>query len=163
MNTRIKGLTRVVVGASVALGSAFVAPTPAQATLGGDAASVQANQSHLGGELRIEKLAYGERHILELSTGTVIRQYVSPTGVVYAVTWHGHRMPNLNEIFGSYAAELSRRDRIRGGRHNMALDGTNFMMRATGHGQTFAGRAWVPSLVPAGVDLDAVLRTTVTK
>jgi len=36
------------------------------------------------------------------------------------------------------------------------------MMRATGHGQTFSGRAWVPSLVPAGVDLDTMLRTAVT-
>ena len=163
MNTRINGLTKVLLGASVALGSAVIAPTTAEATLGDDATSVRANQGHLGCELRVEKVASGERHVLALSNGTVIRQYLSPAGVVYAVTWHGPRMPNLQEIFGGYAAQLSQRDRIRGGRHNMTLDGTNFMMRATGHGHTFAGRAWVPSLVPAGVDLNALLSTTVTK
>jgi hypothetical protein len=163
MNTRISDLARVLVAAGVAVGATVVAPTTARATLGGDAASVAANQKTLGGALRIEKLAYGERHVLELASGTMIRQLVSPTGVVYAVTWHGHRMPDLRELFGSYAAQLSRRDRVKGGRHGMAFTGTDFMMRATGHGQTFAGRAWVPSLVPAGVDLDALLSTPVSR
>jgi hypothetical protein len=160
MRERLVGFRKLVLGGSIALAAVAGAPREAHATLGGVAASVDANRKNLGGVLRIERLAYGERHVLVLPTGMVIRQYLSPSGAVYAVSWHGHRMPNVQEILGSYAEQLSHRDRIKGGRHNMRLTGTDFMMSATGHGQTFSGRAWVPSLVPAGVDLDSILRST---
>jgi hypothetical protein len=162
MKKRFVAIGKVIVGVSVTLGCVAGGAATAHATLGGDAVSVQANQKTLGGTLHVETLPYGKLHVIQLPTGMVIRQYVSPAGAVFAVTWHGHRMPNVQEILGNYAEQLAHRDRITGGRHNMALTGTDFMMRATGHGQTFSGRAWVPSLVPAGVDLDTMLRTAVT-
>jgi hypothetical protein len=150
-------LGKGIVGVNVVLAGVMGVPATAHATLGGDSASVEANRQALGGELRVEKLPYGERYTMLLPMGIVIRQYLSPSGAVYAVTWNGPRMPNLSELFGKYAEQYSHRDRPKGERHHMAFGGNDFMMRASGHMRTFSGRAWVPSLVPPGIDLDSVL------
>jgi hypothetical protein len=130
----------------------------AQATLGGDGASVAANQQHLGGALQMQKLAQGERHELRLPSGIVVREYVSPGGAVYAITWSGPTMPDLRELLGSYFAQLARRDsHPHSGHHRMTMTGSDLEIRSSGHGRAFVGRAWVPSLVPAGVHPDTSL------
>jgi hypothetical protein len=48
MNTRINGLAKLIVAAGVALGTVASAPETARATLGGNAASVAANQQARG-------------------------------------------------------------------------------------------------------------------
>ncbi len=128
----------------------------ARATLGGDAASVAANQQNLGATRQIQPLASGQRHELALPSGIVVREYVSSSGAVYAITWRGPRMPNLRELLGPYFAQLSSGS-SQGGHHRMSLTGTDLVVRSSGHGHTFAGRAWVPSLVPPGVALDTLL------
>ena len=132
------------------------APEDAHATLGGDVASVAANQERLGGVRHVEMLATGERHEIELPSGIVVREYVSPSGAVYAITWRGPRMPDLRELLGPYFAELSSRD-ARGGNHRMILTRADLVVRSTGHRNSFTGRAWVPSLVPAGLNIDTAL------
>jgi hypothetical protein len=151
-------LARLLVATSVASCCCLGAAQDANATLGGDVASVAANQRNLGGARQVQKLASGERHELQLPSGIVVREYVAPGGAVYAITWRGPRMPDLRELLGPYFAQLARRDvRQREGHHRLTLTGSDLEIRASGHRRTFAGRAWVPSLVPAGVDLDAVL------
>jgi hypothetical protein len=132
------------------------APDDAHATLGGDVASVASNQERLGGVRHVEMLAAGERHDIELPSGAVVREYVSPSGAVYAITWRGPRMPDLHELLGPYFAALSGRD-PRNGHHRMILTGPDLEVRSMGHRNSFAGRAWVPSLVPAGIDIGTAL------
>jgi hypothetical protein len=122
----------------------------ARATLGGDAASIAVNQQRLAATRRMQKIASGERHDLDLASGTVVHEYVSPAGLVYAIAWSGPRMPDLRELLGGYFAQLSSRA-PRGGHHRMALVGSDLVVRSSAHRHTFAGRAWVPSLVPPGV------------
>jgi hypothetical protein len=126
------------------------------ATLGGDVASVAANQQTLGAARDVAKLAQGERHELRLPSGIVVREYVSPAGAVYAVAWSGPRMPDLRELLGTYFAQLAGR-RSSGGHHRMSLTGADLELRSLGHRGSFSGRAWVPSLVPSGVDVDRVV------
>jgi hypothetical protein len=128
---------------------------PAEATLGGDGASVIANEQNLAAEKRVEKSSSGERHDLTLPSGIVIRELVSPSGVVYAIAWRGPRMPNLRELLGVYFAQLSSHA-SRGNRNRLIVSGEDFEIRVQGHPHSFAGRAWVPSQVPTGVDLDRV-------
>jgi hypothetical protein len=127
----------------------------AAATLGGDGASIKLNQQHLGAAHKVEVLAAGERHELRLPSGTVVQQYLSPKGTVYAVSWHGQRPPNLQELLGSYFPQLSTRNpgRRRTGHHQLNVSGEDLMVQSSGHNRSFSGRAWVPSLVPAGVDV----------
>lgn len=127
----------------------------AHATLGGDVASVAANEQHLVAAKQVQKLASGELHILQLPSGIVVHEYVSSTGAVYAVTWRGSRMPDLRELLGPYFTQLSQRgSREPSGHHRMSMVGSDLVLRSSGHRGSFVGRAWVPSLLPSGVNVD---------
>jgi hypothetical protein len=130
----------------------------AHATLGGDVASIAINHQHLGGEQRVLKLASGERHELQLPSGIVVHQYVSSTGAVYAIAWSGPRMPDLRELLGTYFPKMAQARRLPTGGHTiMVREGDDLVVQSTGHHGRFVGRAWVPSLAPAGVNLDSSL------
>ena len=131
-------------------------PRFARATLGGDAASVAVNQRHFSSTRRVRRLPAGECHDLNLPSGPVVHEYLSPSGVVYAVSWHGHGMPDLRELLGTYFSRMPG-SRRRGGHHRMTLTGGDLVVESTSHGHLFTGRAWVPSLVPAGVDVTATV------
>jgi hypothetical protein len=144
-----------VLGAAMA-GVLLAAPRQARATLGGDGASVDANSHALAAARVVQKIATGEQHKLALPSGTVVREYLSSGGAVYAVTWRGPRVPDLRELLGTYFTQMTRRA-MRGGRHVASFSGNDLEVRAAGHGHSFAGRAWVPSLVPSGVVVDESL------
>jgi hypothetical protein len=113
--------------------------------------SVAVNHASLGGALHVTALGQGERHELTLPSGVVVRQYVAG-GTVYAIAWSGPRPPNLRELLGAYFSKL---DGASGGssHHRMSLKGADFRVETMAHRGSFTGRAWVPSLVPAGVDV----------
>jgi len=153
--SRLPGVKAVLTGAAVLSFCGLGAAGRAGATLGGDVPSVLANQAHLGAARQVQKVAGGERHELTLPSGIVVHQYVSARGAVYAITWKGPRLPDLRELLGPYFAQLERRDAYAPlGHHRLSLDGTDFSIRSAGHRGSFSGRAWVPSLVPAGVTID---------
>jgi hypothetical protein len=136
----------------------LVAAPPAYATLGGDVSTVVANHASLGGTVQITALGAvgnGERHELSLPSGVVVREYVAK-GSVYAISWSGARPPDLRELLGSYFPKLSRATGVPGSHHRMILRGEDFSVDTMAHRGSFAGRAWVPSLVPAGVDVGAL-------
>jgi hypothetical protein len=147
---------RALVATAIVVFGCFGTEGRARATLGGDAASVADNQAHLGAARIVRKLASGERHELTLPSGLVVHEYVSPNGAVYAVTWSGPRMPDLRELLGPYFAQLSA-GASKGGHHHVSLTGSDLVVRSAGHRGSFAGRAWVPSLVPPGVKVDVSL------
>jgi hypothetical protein len=75
---------------------------------------------------------------------------------VFAVTWQGPTPPDLRQLFGSYfepfrsaAAAQSRP----GGHRQLSIAQSDFVVQAIGHLRTFQGKAFVPSLVPAGVSV----------
>jgi hypothetical protein len=149
-------LRRVLAATAVVVFGCLGAERRAHATLGGDVASVADNQAHLGGARTVRKLASGERHELTLPSGLVVHEYVSPNGAVYAVTWTGPRMPDLRELLGPYFAQLSA-GASKGRHHHVSLTHPDLVVRSAGHRGSFAGRAWVPSLLPPGVKVDASL------
>jgi hypothetical protein len=152
--SRPLGKALLVVGASIACS---LGARDARATLGESVPSVSANEQHLGAVHRVVKLATGERHELALPSGFVVHEYVSPAGMVYAVTWHGHQPPNLQELLGSYFGHLATGHDSAQGHNRLNLVDSDFAIQAWGHGRNFSGRAWVPSLVPAGVKVDSSL------
>jgi hypothetical protein len=159
-------LCRAVVAGGVVLGCCPGPNQPAHATLGGDVASVAGNHQHLGGvgNVQVLKLAYGERHELMLQSGLVVHEFVSPTGAVYAVTWRGPRTPNLRELLGPYFAQLENRGASpHHGHHQMTMSGFDLEIRSSGHRGSFSGRAWVPSMVPVGVKIDASFDSEVSR
>jgi hypothetical protein len=87
-----------------------------------------------------------------LATGTQVREYVSNSGVVFAVTWDGPFLPDLKALLGKYfdtmAAESARVPRA--GRSNIAVSVPEVVIHSGGHMRAFEGSAWIPAEFPAG-------------
>jgi uncharacterized protein DUF2844 len=153
-----RNFRRVFVATGIALGCLFGAYRDAHAMLGGDIASVEADQDRLRAVRQITKLASGERHDLLLPSGIVVREFVSPGGTVFAISWRGPKMPDLRELLGPAFEQWVQSDtRVRQGPHRTTMTGPELVIRSGGHRGAFAGRAWVPSLVPPGVDPDTLI------
>jgi hypothetical protein len=87
-----------------------------------------------------------------LATGTLVREYVTDGGVVFALTWDGPILPNLKALLGTYfdamLAESARAPRA--GRSHLAVDDSEVVINSGGHMRAFEGSAWIPAAFPAG-------------
>lgn len=97
-----------------------------------------------------------------LDTGTQVQEFVNTQGIVFAVAWQGPVLPDLNTLLGSYFARYARagqtaRDSRRFG-GSIQINESGLVMQSTGRMRNFAGYAYVPALVPPGVDIDALLQ-----
>ncbi|MGG1945620.1 DUF2844 domain-containing protein [Trinickia sp. NRRL B-1857] len=90
-----------------------------------------------------------------LSTGTVVREYVSSAGTVFGIAWSGPIIPNLPELLGTYFPQYdSARAAARAaqpGRGPLNLEAPGLVVRSGGHMGAFAGQAYLPQALPAGV------------
>lgn len=135
---------------------------PVWAALGDNAASVLRDQSYFKGALHsVDNQTY-VMHEITLTSGCKIREYVSPAGAVFAVAWDG-QAPNLQLLLGPYYAQAkqarqaqadqSAQDataaRIRRG--PVAIETPGLVMYQSGHMRSFHGLAYIPQLIPQGV------------
>jgi len=142
--------------ATVAL---MAAQTPALAALGGDAGSVQIDSVRLHGQLISTSMLQYERHDITTAAGGAVHEYLSRSGRVFAVTWQGQMPPDLRQLFGSYFEPLRAAEAAHsrpGAHRQVAIVQPDFVYQASGQLRAFRGRAYVPSLVPVGVDLSAL-------
>jgi hypothetical protein len=144
-------------------GALFLAlSTPAFAVLGDNAASVLTDQTRMNGTLHsIDRQTY-VMHEITASYGAKVREYVSPSGVVFGVAWEGQFPPNFDQLLGPYfqqvqqasaqqkAAEGSEQQapRRRGG---VVLQTPGIVFVQSGHMHSYHGQAYIPQLVPQGV------------
>jgi len=93
-----------------------------------------------------------------LATGTRVSEYVSESGVVFAVTWEGPMLPDLKALLGKYfdtmVAESARAPRA--GRSRIAVNLPGVVINSGGHMRAFEGSAWIPAEFPAGFSADDV-------
>jgi len=132
-------------------------PAAAFAALGGDESSVQADQAQLHASLHTTQTAAYTVHELQASTGHVVREYVSPSGTVFGVTWQGPTKPDLRQLLGSHFDEVKPATpaaRVRRG--PVVIHQPGLVLEMGGHVRAFAGRAYIPELVPAGVQADTI-------
>jgi Protein of unknown function (DUF2844) len=85
----------------VALLLILISPFPARAALGDNAASVLTDKAHMNGTLHSTDLKTYVMHEIT-APGTVLREYVSPAGIVFGVSWEGQFPPDLQQILGPY-------------------------------------------------------------
>ncbi len=128
---------------------------PAWASLGGDATSIQADQIHLQGTRTTKPAESYTVHEIQSATGTVVREYVSPQGKVFAIAWHGPWLPDLRQLLGGYfeqyRAAVQSRSGTRMVRKPVVIDQPGLVVQIGGHVRAFAGRAYVPGMLPSGV------------
>jgi Protein of unknown function (DUF2844) len=88
----------------------------------------------------------------------VVREYVSPAGAVFGVAWEGQFPPDLQSLLGPYyqqaqqaqkAASSAQQPRVR--RAPVVIETPGLVLYQTGHMRSFHGQAYVPQLVPQGV------------
>jgi hypothetical protein len=145
--------------AAVALGLALAFASPAaHAGLGGSADSVATDNHVLRGQLvSIPEVQYD---VQQINAGAdVVREYVTRSGVVFAVTWSGPTLPDLQTLLGSYFPQFQSAAQAAQLRHpgihrQLSINGNDLVVDSAGRLRDFHGIAYVPSLVPQGVSID---------
>jgi len=149
---------------SVALGLGALllaggAMRPAQAGLGDTVASVQADRVSMKGQLRTRSEAGYSVQEITAANGVLVREFVSPSGMVFAVKWSGPAMPNLQQTLGTYFAQYrtsvqaQRATGQRAGHHHIEIRAPSLVVHAGGHMRQYFGLAYVPSLVPQNLSI----------
>lgn len=90
------------------------------------------------------------------ASGVTVQEYAGADGVVFALSWSGPTLPDLQRLYGSYfPGYAAARDARAPGAYRapVSLRGTQLVAHAWGHMRDYAGSAYVPALLPPGVDL----------
>ncbi len=130
---------------------------PAAAELGGNVSSIQADQEHMKGTRSVTSNAAYSVHEIQAATGTKVREFVSPTGTVFAVAWQGPATPDLKQLLGTYFEQFQQAIQTkRAGRGPVSVRQSGLVVEAGGHMRWFSGRAYVPQMVPQGVATEVI-------
>jgi hypothetical protein len=126
----------------------------AHAGLGSDAASVLADATELHGV--VNSAVHQQCDVQEISaeTGMHVREYLNRDGVVFAVSWTGPVLPDLQQLlatyYAPYTAALAALNHP--GLHRSArVTLPELVVESGGHLRAYAGRAYLPALIPAGM------------
>lgn len=143
----------------------------ASAVLGQKATSSKAARTSLNQRSAISKVnavaplamgAVGSAQEVQLESGTVLTEYLTLDGTVFAIRWSGPVLPDLSFFLGSSYSDFKlENDRVRtsGNRSapvHMRLD--SLVVNSSGRMKSFVGHAYVPSLVPLGVSIKDILQ-----
>jgi len=129
---------------------------PAWAALGQYELSVNLDQQTMQGKDRVEARTGYHFHEITTPDGGFVREYISPEGKVFGIAWHGHSMPNLDQLLGSYTTNLQQDQRQTANRRSVAVKNDRFVFFSHGHGRLFQGHAYVPSLIPSNLGPEVV-------
>jgi len=139
---------------------AVASPAVPRASLGGTADSVEGDRKALAAVMRPAQA--GSRFTVhEMQIGsTLVREYVSPSGVVFGIAWSGIAHPDLKPLLGTYAGKyfeaLHQVPRSPGQRaHAVRADG--LVVERWGHMRSLGGRAYAAELLPEGVNADEII------
>jgi hypothetical protein len=141
----------------------FSGAAPGWAVLGEYASSIDLDQAVLRCERRESTRPGYAVHELTSADGLVLREFVSPAGLVFGVAWQAPQMPNLQQVLGDRnMAELEHAIASRQRCHTGApliVRTDKLVFVSGGHMRSFHGYAYVPGLLPpnlsAGVMHDA--------
>jgi hypothetical protein len=131
---------------------------PAWAVLGQPESTVSADGQFLRGQIRDEVHPGYRLHLITDPGGTVVREYVSPAGMVFGISWQGPFVPNMQQLLGTYFTHLQQFAQAQTGRHGgpLIIQKDSFVFTSGGHMRSYRGRAYVPNLLPPGVSPEVV-------
>ena len=132
---------------------------PVWAILGESESSVSLDQQILNGADREEARLGYKLHQITAADGLVVKEFVSPAGLVFGVAWQSSHMPNLQQLLGSHMTELQaalQSQTHRPGRRPVIVRTDKLVFVSGGHMRSFHGYAYVPGMVPANVNPEAV-------
>ncbi len=129
----------------------------ASASLGGNLATIQADAIHTSATVRVTHTGKFSVYELQAPSGALIKEYVSPAGVVFAVTWEGPLLPDLRQLLGDYFGMFTNSASTRhAGLGPRMIHQPAFIARTGGHMRALFGRALAPPLFPQGVSTEDI-------
>lgn len=130
----------------------WLVPAAASAALGDDAAATEAASRQLGAALRVTAGPAFTVHELQLPSGTLVKEYLTPAGRVFAVSWSGPALPDLRQLLGSAFESYRAAPRTpESGRSHATVNSPALVVHSAGHPRSFAGLAYLPQWLPPGV------------
>jgi hypothetical protein len=151
---------------------AFLLPD-AQASLGGNAASVSTDRTALAPtgtastaatassttSATTGTSAYTMQSLVDAG-GTTIHEYLDSSGTVFAIAWAGPFMPNLSQLLGTYFATytsaVAANQASETVRSPAAIDTGELVVKSGGHMQAFRGKAYLKNRLPGGFTVDQI-------
>jgi hypothetical protein len=129
-------------------------------------AELGAAASYLGGQQSVTKkqtingATLQNYHVTEtvLVSGTRVREYILGSGTVFAVSWNGPFLPNLQSILGKHfdtmvteAGKVSR-----AGNSQLRISRPEVSIFSGGHMGAYEGHAWISQDFPAGFSVQDI-------
>src|SRR5437763_11662982 len=142
----------------VLLISSLLVCSSAFAVLGQDIASVQSDGAHLKAAVRILPGRNYLIHELRATSGTAVKEFVSPAGYVFGVSWQGPTAPDLRQLLGEYFDQYTQAVQTarRVARRVVHIETGDLIFESGGHMRFIVGRAYLRSKLPDGVGADAI-------
>jgi len=130
---------------------------PVWAALGEPEQSVQKDRERVAGQAKRTVHQSYTLHEITTADGRVIREYVSPSGTVFAVAWEGPTLPDFASLLGSYSAAFQQATSAGGRRHGpLVVQAGPLVVESGGRMRFFRGRAYVTDLIPANLSKDVI-------
>jgi hypothetical protein len=151
MKRVVEGYGPLRLGTLLIVLTIVVPPPRACAELGGDIGSVYQDSDKMGG--KIETRAVGKYSVCEIkvSSGTTVREFVSPNGTVFGVAWEGPFVPDMKQILGLHFEQYSEAVRAatpKYSRRPISIRLPGLVFETGGHMGWYYGRAYVPEALP---------------
>jgi hypothetical protein len=136
-------------------------PLPAKASLGSTVASVQTDRARMRSTLSATRNDRYTVDELKTPAGVTVREYVSPGGQVFAITWQGTTRPDLQQLLGTYSetfkeAVQAKQKTSRILRGPLMIKEPGLVVQMAGHMRWLVGRAYVPGMVPSNVQVEEI-------
>lgn len=130
-------------------------PIAAFAALGENESAIAAEQAQMNATRRVTRNENYTLHEMKTPAGHVIREYATPTGTVFGVTWQGPSKPDLKQLLGVHFDEFIQAAQAnRHGHGPLTISQPGLVVQSGGHMRAFTGRAYLPQVLPQGVRAD---------
>lgn len=128
----------------------------AHAGLGGDRAGVLADAAQLQGIVNSMSLQQYDIQEITTAAGMRVREYLNRDGGVFAVSWAGPWLPDLQRLLGTHFEEYTQALAALnhpGLQRSVRVTLPDLVVESGGHLRAYAGRARLTALIPAGVSV----------
>jgi len=133
---------------------------PGWAVLGEYESSIDLDQHVLRTDRRESSRQGYKVHELTSPNGSVVKEFVSPAGLVFGVAWQSPQMPNLQQLLGDHnmlelQQALAAPTRCHSGAP-LIVRRAKLVFVSGGHMRSFHGYAYVPTLVPVNMTVEVM-------
>jgi hypothetical protein len=133
-----------------------ILPGVAFATLGQSVSTIPSDQAHMKASARAVQRDGYVVHQMETPAGAVVKEYASPAGTVFGVSWQGPSAPDLRQLLGNYFDPYVQAMQKRARHGPRVVHESGLVIVVGGHQRAISGKVYVPAMVPSGVAAEQI-------